>query len=127
MAYCTHCGRPTKKVEIVCDSCRNPVDGGVVFCPDCGGRMGEGDPPSDHCHVRIVEDRGTGRDWLTTLLLCLFFGGLGVHRFYTGHVGAGIIQVLTVGGFGIWWLLDVVSIARGRYRDRAGNLLDKPL
>lgn len=60
------------------------------------------------------------RSWLATLLLCVFFGFLGVHRFYAGKVGSGLIQLFTVGGFGIWWLVDLVLILFGEFRDNAG-------
>ena len=43
------------------------------------------------------------KSWVVALLLCFFLGGLGVHRFYVGKVGTGILQIVTVGGFfGIW-------------------------
>lgn len=63
------------------------------------------------------------RDRLTTLIVCLFFGSFGLHRFYTGHTREGLIQLVTMGGCGIWWALDVVQIARGRYRDAEGRPL----
>ncbi|MFZ4816865.1 MAG: NINE protein, partial [Phototrophicaceae bacterium] len=56
-------------------------------------------------------------------LICLFFGFFGFHRFYTGYIGIGILQLLTAGGFGIWWLLDAVIIISGNYRDKAGYIV----
>ncbi len=60
------------------------------------------------------------KDWLTTLLLCLFLGWLGVHRFYTGHTVIGVIQLLTLGGCGIWVLVDFIMILTNNYRDSNG-------
>jgi TM2 domain-containing membrane protein YozV len=65
------------------------------------------------------------KDWLTTLLLCLFLGGLGVHRFYTGHTGIGIVQLLTLGGCGIWALVDLIMIITGKFTDASGQPLFK--
>jgi len=63
---------------------------------------------------------GQQKDWLTTLLLAIFLGGLGVHRFYTGHTVYGVIQLLTGGGCGIWWLIDILLIATNSYTDSKG-------
>ncbi|MGN6752964.1 MAG: NINE protein [Intrasporangium sp.] len=60
---------------------------------------------------------------LATALLCLFLGVLGVHRFYVGKIGTGVIQLLTGGGLGIWYLVDLVLIIIGRFRDRDTRLL----
>lgn len=56
-------------------------------------------------------------------LLCFFFGWLGVHRFYVGKVGTAILMVLTIGGFGVWATIDLISIIVGAFRDAEGRLL----
>jgi TM2 domain-containing membrane protein YozV len=73
------------------------------------------------------QQMGIQKDWLTTLLLCIFLGFLGVHRFYTGHIVIGLIQLFTFGGCGIWWLIDLIMIATGSFTDSNGLLLLKNL
>lgn len=65
------------------------------------------------------------KDWLTTLLLCIFLGALGVHRFFTGHTGIGIAQLLTLGGCGIWALIDLIMIVTDKFTDANGQPLLK--
>lgn len=56
-------------------------------------------------------DEPRNLNWILTLLMSLFFGTLGVDRFMMGHVGLGLLKLITGGGFGIWWLIDVILIA----------------
>jgi len=58
---------------------------------------------------------------LPAAILCFFFGFLGVHRFYVGKVGTGIIQLLTGGGLGIWALIDFIMIIVGSFSDASGK------
>lgn len=57
-----------------------------------------------------AQETSSGKSQLITLLLCLFIGGIGAHRFYLGYIGIGIIFLLTGGGCGIWWLIDLIRI-----------------
>ncbi|MBQ2372638.1 MAG: TM2 domain-containing protein [Bacteroidales bacterium] len=61
------------------------------------------------------------KSWLATFLLCWFFGCLGVHRFYVGKIGTGILQLLTLGGFGLWTLIDFIIIICGKFKDSDGK------
>ena len=60
------------------------------------------------------------KEWIVTLLLGLFLGTLGVHRFYVGKIGTGILQLITLGGCGIWTLIDIVMILTGSFKDKNG-------
>ena len=50
-------------------------------------------------------------NWILVLILSILFGSLGVDRFMMGKIGTGILKLITFGGFGIWWLIDLILIA----------------
>lgn len=50
-------------------------------------------------------------DWTLTIIMSVVFGSLGIDRFIMGKIGTGILKLITFGGFGIWWLVDVILIA----------------
>jgi len=62
-----------------------------------------------------------GKSQLTAVLLAFFLGALGIHRFYLGYTGIGIIQLLTLGGFGIWALIDFIRILVGDLKPKGGD------
>lgn len=111
---CVACGTPPKAGDKYCNNCKAETTTNATICMKCGVSL-KGDQPLP----------GEGKDWLTTLLLCFFLGFIGVHRFYTGHTGIGIVQLLTLGGCGIWTLVDFIIIIVGNFKDAKGNLLVK--
>ena len=60
------------------------------------------------------------KSFVTTLILCVLLGGLGAHRFYVGKTGTGILMLLTLGGLGIWSLIDLIVIATQNFKDSEG-------
>ena len=114
-----------------CPKCGALLNGSDHFCPHCGGELGYGSPeqfvetPSGNSPPRYVPARREGYDWLTTLLLAVFLGQFGVQRFYTGNIALGLIILLTFGGCGIAWIVDVILIATDNYRDGDGRALVK--
>ncbi len=63
------------------------------------------------------------RSFLVTLLLSIFLGTFGVDRFYLGKIGTGILKLITAGGFGLWWIIDIILIAAGVMTDKWGRPL----
>ena len=63
------------------------------------------------------------KDYLKVLLLALFLGHLGIHRFYTKKIGTGILMLITCGGFLIWYLIDLIMILTGNFKDDHGKKL----
>jgi TM2 domain-containing membrane protein YozV len=61
------------------------------------------------------------KSFVVTALLCFLLGGLGVHRFYVGKTGTGIIMLVTGGGCGIWTLIDFIKIIMGKFTDSEGR------
>ncbi|WP_433376633.1 TM2 domain-containing protein [Actinoplanes sp. CA-142083] len=74
--------------------------------------------------MTATQTAATGtKSWLAALLLCFFVGVLGIHRFYVGKIGTGILMLITFGGFGIWTLIDFIMIAVGSFKDKQGQAL----
>ena len=64
------------------------------------------------------------RNFLTALLLSIFVGGLGVDRFYMGYVGLGVLKLITLGGCGVWYIIDLILIATKNLKDADGQELE---
>jgi RNA polymerase subunit RPABC4/transcription elongation factor Spt4 len=124
-------------VNVYCTSCGKSIKKEAAICPFCG----------------VMQGGGTGGKSKTTAILLLLFTGVG-HRFYTGKIGTGILMgllfILYVSfltniqeteqefdfamlipaliislGYIIWWIIDLISICTGKFKDKQGNLLKK--
>lgn len=93
-----------------CNNCGKEMSEKAEACPDCG-----------HPNKSLVA--ASPKSKATALLLCFFLGAIGVHRFYVGKVGTGIIQLFTFGGCLIWTTVDFVFIAYGKFTDANGKTL----
>lgn len=69
-------------------------------------------------------EAASGKSWLVAVLLCFFLGGLGIHRFYLGYTWQGVVQLLTLGGFGIWVLIDFIRIIIRDLKPKDGDYTD---
>ena len=103
--------------EMFCSSCGNIIKREAEICPKCGVRQK---------HKNDDFDKPAGkRKYLPALLLSIFLGHFGIDRFYMGLTGTGILKLLTFGGCGIWWIIDVIQIATNSLKDGDGKFLQK--
>ena len=63
--------------------------------------------------------------FVPTALLAMFLGGFGIHRFYVGKIGTGILMLLTLGGFGIWALIDYIIVITDGFTDSEGRVISR--
>lgn len=85
-------------------------------CPHCGAE--QFDTRSTALAMRGMPSERRG---LTAGLLCFFLGVFGAHRFYVGKYATGFLMLITFGGFGIWWLVDLIMLITGQFRDKEGR------
>ena len=85
-----------------------------------GYQPGPGSGPYGH----VPYANGPGKSFMTTWILSLLLGSLGVDRFYLGKIGTGIAKLLTAGGLGIWSIVDLIITLTGNARDKDGRPLE---
>lgn len=71
--------------------------------------------------IHVVHEEVSDKNFLLTILFCFFLGSLGLHRFYVGRIGTGILMIITLGGLGLWTLIDLIVIATGNFKDQYGR------
>lgn len=93
-----------------CPNCGALIDAIASTCPTCGSRQ-----PT--VHGASASDKRI----LPAAILAFCFDVFGVHRFYVGKIGTGILQLVTIGGLGIWAIVDFILIVVGAFKDADGN------
>ena len=106
-----------------CPKCGTKIKDGESYCPNCGTKVNnvyEGSV-DDTTRTIQVPRSCSDKSRLVALLFCLFLGALGIHRFYVGKTGTGILWLLTAGVFGIGTLVDFILICLGEFKDSDGE------
>lgn len=101
-----------------CSACGKKIDPDNRFCSVCGASQGS-KPGST-----LSQEPVSPKSGLAAFILCLFLGTLGVHRFYVGKIGTGILMLITGGGFGLWYLYDLISIVCKNFTDSEGRVVE---
>ena len=115
----------------------NQPDADEMYCSSCGAVIKKLAEICVHCGVRVIPAQSelvngefSPKSRITAGILGILLGGLGVHRFYLGNVGLGIVQIvvtlLSCGIGGLWGLIEgIIIIAGADWRDAAGKPLRK--
>jgi len=126
---CAYCGKP------FCADCLVEVNGRMYCKADLGHVIDEAKASGAHAPAINISNVNTNtntnnmgmvyahKSKIVALILCIFFGTLGIHRFYVGKIGTGILWFITLGFFGIGWLVDIIMIAVGAFSDNHGMKL----
>jgi len=125
MKTCRNCGFEMPDTENFCGQCGSAVYAQQQYAPQpaqYAPPAGQYQQPMYYAGQPQIAQY-SNKDTTTTMLLCLFLGIWGVHRFYVGKIGSGIVYFLTAGVFGIGSLIDMFSIAFGSFFDKKGNKL----
>ena len=100
------------------------------FCPKCGHELLAAGDYCSQCGLPIPPDErlydvpdASVHSRSVALLLCIFLGYFGIHRFYVGKVATGILWLMTGGLFGVGYVFDIIMIATGNFTDIDGNRL----
>lgn len=112
-----------------CNNCGTQLPDTASFCSKCGNainRVYVQSPPPQVVHVtNRVSYQGNyvNKSKWTTFVLCLFLGWLGVHRFYVGKTGTGLLWLFTAGFLGVGAFIDLIIILCDGFRDKMGQPL----
>ena len=143
--FCNNCGSKTS-YETICSKCGNIVEG--KFCTECGEPIAcvpEGIPRTvahkessaerqkvidtnsyiaqQQIMLNTIDNQASSKNKWVAFALCLLVGYFGIHRFYVGKIGSGIVYLFTAGVFGIGWIVDLICILCNSFADKQGKYL----
>lgn len=125
--FCQNCGAPLTPDGKFCESCGTPIEQPQAPPAYTQAPPAYAQPPPAYAQPQVninitnqnlaVSPKSQG-----ILILLWFFGGvIGLHHFYAGHIGMGLLYICTGGLFGIGWIIDLCSIVGGTFRDELGR------
>lgn len=124
---CYKCGASQSVNTKYCQHCGSLIDEDCVVCPKCGKQVGQlkAEQPqivinNSNNNENINQNMNAGwyarpKNKVVALLLCIFLGYLGAHKFYEEKPGMGVLYFFTLGLFGIGWLIDIIALATKPY------------
>lgn len=132
--YCKSCGNEMNENQAICLKCGCSKGTGTKYCANCGSELTPNAAACLKCGAaadfgvpvkseELKDPKVSNSDWFTTLMLCLFLGGLGVHRFYVGKTGTGFLWLISLGLLGIGSLFDLIQLLCGEFTDADGKLV----
>ena len=128
--FCRNCGKELIGTPEICVGCGARPLVGSSFCQACGAETNALAEICIKCGARLGKAEAvdiSSKSRLATTLLCILpawiVGIAGIHRFYLGKIGTGIAMLLTLGGLGIWTLIDFIYVVSGSMKDKEGKVI----
>jgi len=122
--YCRNCGKELVGAPEICLGCGAKPLIGSSFCQACGAKTSPVAEFCTSCGAGLgakVYGNVSPKSRLAVTLLAWFLGQLGIHRFYLEKYGTAILMLFTLGGLGIWALIDFVIAVCGAMKDKDGK------
>lgn len=127
--FCKNCGKEVSEQAVVCPACGVPTDNYTTNAatPDTQQPNivinNSNTNTNTNTNINGAGGRYAHKSKIVALVLAIFLGAFGVHRFYVGKAGTGILYLFTGGLFGIGWIIDIVMIILGSFHDKRGYKL----
>ena len=124
--FCRNCGKELIGTPEICIGCGAKPLAGNSFCQACGAETNSLAEICIKCGARLAKAEAVDispKSRLAVTLLAWFLGEFGAHRFYLGKIGTAIAMFFTLGGLGIWALIDFIYAVSGNMRDKEGKLI----